>query len=166
LQHEAEAKQFEAEIKTHGNLLYKVCRMYAFNDEDRQDLFQEIVLQCWRSYPTFKGNAKISTWLYRVALNTAIAGLRKKKNEVTKYPGEIITDTIADDTSWIAAEEQLQQMYRAIGKLSEVDKAIVMLYLDDRSYEEMEEILGIKEATLRVKMTRIKDRLRQLAKNE
>jgi RNA polymerase sigma factor (sigma-70 family) len=163
---QAAAKQFEAEIKVHGNLLYKVCRMYAFNEADRQDLFQEMVLQCWRSYPTFKGDAKISTWLYRVALNTAIAGLRKQKNNVTKYPGEIIADSIVDDITWIAEEEQLQQMYGAISKLGEVDRAIVMLYLDDHSYEEMEDILGIREATLRVKMTRIKDRLRQLAKNE
>ena len=78
-QQEAE-RQFEKHIREHELLLHKVCRMYAYTDADRQDLFQEMVIQLWKAYPKFKGDAKLSTWMYRVVINTAITGLRKKKD--------------------------------------------------------------------------------------
>ncbi|WP_242921674.1 RNA polymerase sigma factor [Pontibacter liquoris] len=157
-------KQFEKQISEHKLLLHKVCRIYAYTDADRQDLFQDIVIQLWKAYPKFKGDAKFSTWLYRVAINTAISGLRKKKDFITSYKPSDLPLHLTEDASSQIEEEKSQQLYKAIEQLSQVEKAIVMLYLEDRSYEEMEAILGISQGTLRVKMNRIKDKLRQLTK--
>ena len=138
--------------------------MYAYTDADRQDLFQEMVIQLWKAYPKFKGDAKLSTWMYRVVINTAITGLRKKKTFITSYEPAGLPEHISDDNTGRAEEEQLQQLYKAIEQLNEIEKAIVMLYMEDRSYMEMEDILGISEGNLRVKMNRIKEKLRQLTK--
>jgi RNA polymerase sigma factor (sigma-70 family) len=159
-QREAE-KQFEKHIKEHELLIYKICRVYAYTDADRQDLFQDIVIQLWNAYPKFKGESKLSTWLYKVAINTAITGLRKKKDFIQSYEHTALPTNISDDNS-LHAEERLQEMYKAIEQLNQIEKAIVMLYLEDKSYEEMEEILGINQGNLRVKMNRVKDKLRNL----
>ena len=156
-------KEFERLINENQALIHKVCRMYAYSTVDRQDLFQEIVIHLWKSYPKFNGLAKFSTWLYRVAINTAITGLRKQKDHLISYEPEQLPDHIADEKG--TEEEQLQQLYKAISQLNEIEKAIVMLYMEDRSYDEMEDILGIAQGNLRVKMSRIKDKLRELTKN-
>jgi RNA polymerase sigma-70 factor (ECF subfamily) len=139
--------------------------MYAYTYADRQDLFQEIVIQLWKSYSRFKGDAKFSTWLYRVAINTAITGIRKKKDFITTYEPAEMPIHIADDQSSHEDEERVQELYHAISQLNQIEKAIVMLYIEERTYEEMEDILGITQGNLRVKMNRIKDKLRQLTKN-
>ena len=156
---------FEKLIKENELLVYKVCRIYAYNEADRQDLFQEIVIQLWKAYPRFKGQSKFSTWLYRVAINTAITGLRKEKHFIRSYEPHELPTQIKDTNPNLQQEEQLQQLYRAIELLNDIEKAIVMLYLEDKSYEEMKDILGINEGALRVKMNRIKEKLRQLTKN-
>jgi len=143
-------------------MLYKVCRLYCFTEPDRQDLFQEIVIQLWRSYASFRGEAKFSTWLYRIALNTAISGLRKQQRLISPTdPGQLPTE-LQDIQYPAEKEEQLQLLYAAIEQLSEVEKALTMLYLEDKSYLEMEEILGISQNNLRVKMNRIKEKLRKI----
>jgi len=139
--------------------------MYAYNNTDRQDLFQEIVIQLWKAFPNFKGDAKISTWMYRIAINTAITGLRKTKKLITSYEPHAIPEHAVDEATSLQKEEQVKELYNAIARLNQVEKAIVMLYMEDRSYEDMEEILGINQGNLRVKMNRIKDKLRQLTKN-
>lgn len=151
-------------VSEHRGMLYKVCRLYCFSASDRQDLFQEIVYQLWRSYPSFRGEARISTWLYRIALNTAISGLRKQRRLITSVdPGRLPTEW--HDIQYPAEkEEQLQLLYAAIDKLTEVEKALTMLYLEDKSYQEMEDILGISQNNLRVKMNRIRDKLRKITK--
>lgn len=155
--------EFEKKIQEHELLIRKVCRMYAYTDADRQDLFQEIVIHLWKSYPKFKGLSKFSTWMYRVAINTAITGLRKQKDFITSYEPTALPSDHIDENN--ADEEQWQQLMKAIEKLNEIERAVVMLYMEDRTYEEMEEILGINQGALRVKMSRIKDKLRQLTKN-
>lgn len=156
-------KQFEKYIKENELLIHKVCRIYAYTSADREDLFQEIVIQLWHAYPKFKGEAKFTTWLYRVALNTAITGLRKKKDFIeSREPGQL-PDRISYENE--NSEEELQELYKAIEQLNQVEKAIVMLYMEDRSYEEMEEILGMSQGNLRVKMNRIKEKLRRLTNN-
>jgi RNA polymerase sigma factor (sigma-70 family) len=164
LQKQEAEKQFEQYIKEHESLLYKICRIYAYTDADKQDLFQEIIIQLWKAYPNYKGNAQFSTWLYRVAINTAITGLRQKKNITTSYEPSSLPD-YADNNITSEDEERLKQFYKAIEQLGKIEKAIVMLYMEDRSYAEMEDILGISEGNLRVKMNRIKEKLRQLTKN-
>jgi RNA polymerase sigma-70 factor (ECF subfamily) len=154
--------EFEKHIRDHERLIYKVCRIYAHTAADRQDLFQEIVIHLWKSYPRFAGRSQFGTWLYRVAINTAITGLRKQKDFITSWEPGTLPEHRADENT---DNEQWQQLQFAIAKLNEIEKAVVMLYMEDRSYEEMEEILGISQGALRVKMTRIKEKLRQQTKS-
>ena len=156
--------EFIQQLNQHTAILHKICRLYATGDEDRKDLFQEMVIQLWRSYPAFRGDSKFSTWMYRIALNTAIADLRKQKKKTWLYrdgnSGEEIPDLQYNDNY----EEKLVLLQQAIEQLNDIEKAIVMLFLDDKSYQEMEDILGIRQNNLRVKMNRIKDKLRKLTK--
>lgn len=156
--------EFEKKIHEHRLLIHKVCSIYAYGEADRQDLFQEIVIRLWKAYPSFQGLSQFSTWLYRVAINTAITGLRRQKNFIISYDPATLPSYHAEVTG--PEEEQWQQLMRAIEKLNEIEKAIVMLYMEDRGYEEMEAILGLSQGALRVKMSRIKDKLRQLTKND
>ncbi len=151
-------------VQEHRSLLYKVCRIYCFTETDRQDLFQEMVIQLWKSYPGFRGESKFSTWLYRIALNTAISDLRKQRRRPSTTSTDEIPPSLPEMTWPGEEEQQLQQLYAAINRLSDVEKALVMLYLEDRSYEEMEEIMGINQNNLRVKMNRIRERLRKMTK--
>ncbi len=151
-------------VNANRGMLHKVCRMYGATEPDRQDLFQEIVIQLWRAYPGFRGEAKFSTWLYRIALNTAISDLRKQRRHITPVDPDLLPTELQDIQYSTDKEEQLQQLYTAINRLTEVEKALTMLYLEDKSYLEMEEILGISQNNLRVKMNRIKDKLRKITK--
>jgi len=163
LQKQEAEKQFEQHIKVNELLIYKVCRMYAYTAVDREDLFQEIVIQLWKAYPKFRGESKFSTWLYRVALNTAITGLRKKKDFIESPEPSQLPEGISDENT--DREDELVQLHQAIGQLNQVEKAIVMLYMEDKTYEEMEEIMGMNQGNLRVKMNRVKEKLRQLTKH-
>ena len=142
-------------------MIIKVSRLYTNGVEDERDLFQEIVLQLWRSYDSFKGDSKITTWMYRVALNTAITVFRKK----TKSPQ---TDELQDYHQAAVFEDdnekhgQIALLYKVIKMLPKVERAIVMMYLDDISYREISETLGISEVNARVKMNRLKKNLKNL----
>jgi RNA polymerase sigma factor (sigma-70 family) len=165
LQEPVSPEEFVNRVHEHRAMLHKVCNLYCFSEHDRQDLFQEIIVQLWKSWPRFRGESKFGTWLYRIALNTAISGLRKQKKRFTSVDPESLGGAETPDIPYPAEkEEQLQQLYHAIGQLTEVEKALVMLYLEDKSYEEMEEIMGMNQNNLRVKMNRIKDKLRKLTK--
>ena len=159
--------KFEDCIKENELLIYKVCRIYTRTEEDKQDLFQDIVIQLWHSYSNFRGECKLSTWLYRIAIYTAITKIRKEKNLTVAIDNETLSKiNTPTDESFKEKEERFLQMYEAIDTLNNIDKAIVMLYLENKSYEEMEDILGITQVNLRVKMNRIKEKLRQLTKNK
>ena len=158
-------KQFENHISQNELLISKVCRIYAYTNADRKDLFQEIVIQLWKAYPKFKGEAAFSTWLYRVAINTAITRLRKEKYFITSYEPAALPVAVWDEAEGETAEEQWQQLYAAIEQLNQIEKAIILLYMEDTSYAAMEDILGISQGNLRVKMNRIKEKLRELTNN-
>ena len=152
---------FTALIDEYQALLWRVCRLYCPDATDRQDLYQEIVLQLWRAWPQYRpGAAKISTWLYRVALNVAISNLRRR----SRHPAAQLLDP---DAPYAAPPpdgpdaDNLALLYQAIERLTDVEKAFVLLYLEDRSYEEMADILGITQNHVRVKMHRVQDKLRQ-----
>ncbi|MGA9213424.1 RNA polymerase sigma factor [Kaistella sp.] len=157
----AKEKEFAKLIKDNQGLIIKVSRLYTNTLEDEQDLFQEIVLQLWRSYDSFKGQSKISTWMYRVALNTAITLFRKK----TKSPQ---TDELMDyhHRDFVEDDDEKQQhistLYKVIKMLPTVERAIVTMYLDDLPYRDIAENLGITEVNARVKMNRLKKTLKQL----
>ena len=153
--------EFSQLIKDNQGLIIKVSRLYTNSLEDEEDLFQEIVLQLWRSYDSFKGNSKISTWMYRVALNTAITLFRKK----TKSPqtDELFDyhykDYIEDDNE---KQMQISLLYKVVKMLPNVERAIVTMYLDDLPYRDIAENLGITEVNARVKMNRLKKTLKEL----
>ncbi len=155
----ASEKEFVSLLNQHQKIIYKVCNLYMDSHADREDLFQEITLQAWKAYENFRGDAKFSTWLYRVALNTAITYFRKEKRK----PAIFSTDTVPDQTeeTYDPIEEQVKAMYTAIGNLSKIDKAIVMLYLEDYSYIEIGEMMGITANNVAVKMNRIKIKLKE-----
>ena len=145
-------------LSRNQKLINKVIRIYAFDSEDRRDLFQEIVFQLWRSYRSFRAESKVSTWLYRIALNTAITSLRKKRPEHTELNDKIIANLQSHETP--EKSEQVQQLYSAIKSLGEVDRALVMLFLEDLSYKEIADILGLTVENVGVKLNRIKAKLR------
>jgi RNA polymerase sigma-70 factor (ECF subfamily) len=134
--------------------------MYCNNKEDKEDLFQDIVLQLWRSYPAFKGDSKVSTWMYRIAINNAITRLRKETKR-EKFAG-LDEEAFRVATENDGIDENIAQMYEAIKKLSEVERALTMLYMDDCSYKEIAEILGLSESNVGFKLNKIKAKLRTL----
>lgn len=151
--------EFLKMLDAHRAMVHKVCHLYGHTPTDREDLYQEISFQLWKAWPSFRGESKRGTWLYRIALNTAITGLRKKRDHVV-LAGEHMPEAI-DPGLDREEEERRERMYAAIRTLSEWERAVVMLYLEDRSYEEMEEILGVSQNNLRVRMTRIREKLRK-----
>jgi RNA polymerase sigma factor (sigma-70 family) len=152
-------EEFIAKITAHEAIIYKVCKMYCQQSEDRQDLFQDIVLQLWKAFPKFRNEAKVSTWMYRIALNTAITRLRKETRR--PRPQDIDQDILeipAPDS--LAHEEQFISMMQAIDRLSDVEKAITLLYLEDQSYKEIAQVMGISESNVGYKINRIKNKLK------
>jgi RNA polymerase sigma-70 factor (ECF subfamily) len=158
--------EFELKLKEYKLLIYKVCRIYANDPNNIQELYQDIIIQLWKSYPKFRGESKFSTWLYRIAINTALISLSKPKRSLQYSDVELNNVQVPDEDDIGLKDEQQEQLYLAIQQLNDIEKSIVMLYLEDKSYDEMEDILGISNATLRVKMNRIKEKLRTLTNNK
>lgn len=145
-------------LEKHKGLLFKIVRAYAFNDDDRDDLFQEIIIQVWRSIPGFREESAVTTWLYRIALNTAIKWTQKeRKHRDGRQSLEQMT-LIPLDSS-IQADDRLAWLFEEIARLNEIDRSVTLLLLDGFSYKEMAEITGISESLVGVKINRIKKRL-------
>lgn len=159
---------FKGWLQEHTGLVYKVARAFAPGEVDQQDLVQEILLQMWCSLPRFEGKAKASTWIYRVALNTALAWRRKEtRHRATQTPRIEIEDfpgTEVDSAQRVAREEVVTRLYDAIHQLPKVDAALVLLYLEDLSYREMAEVLGLSESNVGVKLNRARRALAELMK--
>ncbi len=155
-------KIFLEQIEKHKGVIFKISKMYMDNFDDQKDLFQEITFQVWKAYPTFEGKSQFSTWLYRVALNTAIIFLKSEKkrsfiknDEIENF--KIVADDYDDDE-----EKKLARMYSAIQQLNEIDKALIFYYLEDFSGKEIADNMGISEGNARVKLNRAKEKLKQL----
>lgn len=155
-------KEFILVLNRHPGILYKVCRVYCPNEEDRKDLFQEIVLQLWQAFPSFRREANPSTWMYRIALNTAISNFRKKARKPPPTPFSHLPFPISDFADEETRPDEITQLYAAIDHLSTIEKALVMLYLDEKSYEEMAAILGISKSNVGVKLSRVRLKLEKL----
>ena len=154
--------QFVTNLEKHQNIVHKICRMYTNDEESHNDLFQEITIQLWKAYPRFRGDSKFSTWMYRVALNTAITLYRKSKREIRTQDFDDVSFKIRAHEYDDEVEQQLKLMYKAVKELNDIDKALVFLYLEDQSYKEISDTLGITEVNARVKMNRIKKSLKNI----
>ena len=154
--------QFLQLIEQNKGIIYKVSRAYGKNDEDREDLFQEIIIQLWGAFDRYNDRYKISTWIYRIALNVAISFYRKERRRIgSESPLTSSMIEIADNTEDPVLENNIQQLQQFINELSELDKALMILYLESKSYKEVAEILGITETNVATKISRIKAQLRQ-----
>lgn len=153
---------FVAKINKHQGIIHKICFVYANHGIDTEDLYQEVVLQLWKSYASFKGQSKFSTWMYRVALNTVIS--------LTKKPSLFISDsklptTIYDIEKSMDFSEDVKTLYQAISRLKKVEKAIILLWLEEKSYDEIADTIGISAKNVSVKLVRIKNKLAEIIKN-
>lgn len=156
---EADKAYFVEMIYTHMGIIYKICNLYA-DGEDRDDLKQEIIYQLWKSYPSFRGDSKFQSWMYRVALNTAMLGLRAQKIKYTGISEQ--EQKLADDPfEKLDEENRVKQLYIQISKLKDLDKTIIFLYLEQCSYKEIAEITGISTKNVSVRLTRIREKLRE-----
>lgn len=153
---------FLEQVGGHQAIIHKVCRLYCAGEEDRSDLFQEILLQLWRAWPRFRGEAKVSTWMYRIALNTAISDLRKRKRQPETEGLPVAAFIPETEALTLEEQEKSQFLQAAIQQLSPVEKAIVMLYLESHSYEEIAAIIGITRTHVGVKLNRIKAQLKKI----
>lgn len=146
-------------IKEHEAIIYKIASVYTDNNIDLQDLYQEVVIQLWSARKKFRNEARVSTWIYRIALNTAITRLRKEKKQGVKVPidREVLNYT---DTSDPIMEARVKALYKNIEKLSDLDKGIMLLLLEDKSYDEIAEIIGISSSNVGTRLSRIKAKLK------
>ena len=150
---------FVAIIKENEGILYKITRVYTDTTEDQKDLYQEIVYQLWKSFDSFKGNSKISTWMYRIALNTAIAYLNKSKKRVrqVRLDFELLNPIDEKDST---TEERLKILYEMIKQLNVVEKGLILLFLEGKSYEEIANITGFSNSNVGTRLSRIKKKLK------
>lgn len=153
---------FVSLLEENQNIVHKICRLYTNDADAHNDLFQEITIQLWKAYPKFRGDAKFTTWMYRVALNTAITLYRKSKKKIKTQEIDPISFKLKSEEYDDQIEQQLRIMYDAIRELNDIDKALVFLYLEDRDYRDISETLGISEVNARVKMNRIKTKLKTI----
>lgn len=156
-------EEFLLLIEKHQGIMHKVSKFYCDEEECRKDLFQDILIQLWQSFPKFNNQSKFSTWMYRVALNTAIAQFKKEKKNSENPVSEIPVNIIEED-SYSEKENRRELVHKAIGKLNKAEKAIIILYMDDYSYEEIAEITDITISNVGVKINRIKSKLQKTLK--
>ena len=148
-------KEFTELLYQNQGIVHKVCSLYFNNRVDKEDYKQELIIQLWKAFPSFNKQSKFSTWMYRVCLNAAIDILRKEKTQpkLVKIENHVFEATNVHNSE---NNENKEKLYQAINTLSNIDKAIITLYLDEFSYKEIAEIIGISESNTGVKINRIK----------
>ena len=156
---EDDSQYFTQLVREHKSAIYTVCYMFSKDEEEVNDLFQETLINMWKGIDSFREESKISTWIYRVALNTCLLQERKKKREVPKVPLSMNVNFFEDEDAKVA---QVRQLHQRIGKLGLVDRAIVMLWLEGSSYDEIGAVMGISAQNVGVKLYRIKEQLKKM----
>jgi len=154
-------KEFILKIQHHQGILHKICFVYAKNKSDKEDLYQEMILQLWKSYPSFKGQAEFSTWMYRVALNTAITFTKKASIFINRKAPRSESYDLEKAMDF---SEDIRILYKAISQLNKIEKAIILLWLEEKSYTEIAETVGISVKNVSVKLVRIKAKLAEMIK--
>ncbi|MFY0626914.1 MAG: sigma-70 family RNA polymerase sigma factor [Reichenbachiella sp.] len=151
---------YKVSILPYAAIIIKICRAYTDNQEDYEDYYQEVCLQIWKSKDNFKEKSQWSTWIYRISLNvclTLLKGKKKNKEEATEQ-----LPNISEEVDPVFSDESLNQLYASIRKLSEIDRAVILLYLEEKSYQEIGEIIGTNQNNIGVRIKRIKERLKKL----
>ena len=155
-------KDFLEKMEKHKGVIFKISKMYMDNFDDQKDLFQEITFQVWKAYPSFEGRSEFSTWLYRIALNTAIVFLKSEKKRSFIQNDEVENFKINQEDYSDVEERNLKKMYEAINRLNAIDKALIFYYLENYSGKQIAQQLGITEVNARVKLNRAKEKLKEL----
>ena len=152
---------YSSSILPYAAIIIKICRAYTNTPEDFEDYYQEVCLQIWKSKDNFKEQSEWSTWVYRLSLNVSMTLLKKKKNSHQYFASDSLPDEVMED-SHVFTDESLNQLYSAIRKLSEVDRGVILLYLEEKSYQEIADIIGTNPNNIGVRIKRIKERLKKL----
>lgn len=152
--------QFLEMIRQNEGIIFKVTSFYADKEHPVGDLYQEVVLNLWKAYPSFRGESKYSTWIYRIALNTCISFYRRNKKNV------VYVDISMDIPEPVDNKEEIQELYRLINRLGKIERALVLLYLDDKSYKEIADITGLTVTNVATKLSRIKEKLKQMSNQQ
>lgn len=154
-------KPFIALVTEYQRVIYKVCYMYATDEYTLEELYQETVINLWKAFPQFKEHSKVSTWVYRIAMNSCISYFRKSSVRPTTIPITFhMETTLADDSE---QSGYLRELYRMISQLGKLDRALILLWLEDKSYQEIADIIGITKANVAVKINRIKEKLKKMS---
>lgn len=152
---------YRVSIVPYAGIIIKMCRAYTNSQEDFEDYYQEVCLQIWRSRENFRGNSEWSTWVYRLSLNVCLTLLKKKKRNGQHFASDVLPDAETEETGAFS-NESLNELYAAIKRLSEIDRGIILLYLEEKSYQEIAEIIGTNPNNIGVRINRIKERLKKL----
>ena len=161
-----EHNEFLSIIREHQKLIYKICYCYCPNPDNRKDLQQEILIQLWGALDKYDGHVKMSTWIYRIALNTAISFYRSDfKHTASKVAIDTEVIALPDADNTLENDHNIQMLYKFINQLAPLDKALILLYMDDHKYLDIAQILGITESNVGTKINRIKKNLREQFNN-
>jgi len=152
---------YKTSILPFAGIIIKLCRAYTNSQEDFEDYYQEVCLQIWRSKDNFREESQWSTWVYRISLNVCLTLLKKNKKNVQHFVSDSITVEETED-NYAFSDESLNLLYDAIRKLSEIDRAVIMLYLEEKSQKEIAEIIGTNPNNIGVRVKRIKNRLKKI----
>ena len=153
-------KEFNELVKEHKKTIFTVCYFYSKDTDEVNVFFQEILINLWLGYKNFRGDSNIKTWIYRVSLNTCTDQMRKKKRRISTIPLSIDVDLYNDDSD---KSHQIQQLHERISKLNVFDKAIILLWLENMSYSEIADIMGITVANVTTRLFRIKEQLKRMS---
>ena len=155
-------KAFIELVQQNERLIYKVCSFYVSDEFPMTDLYQEVIFNLWRSFPKFRNESSLSTWMYRVALNTCISGIRKELKRPKHIPIAGLEEYLVEPESM---EENIREMYKLIHQLKTLERAIILLYLEEKSYQEIADIMGLTINNVAIKLKRIKEKLKKMSEN-
>ena len=156
-------KEFVKLIQQNERLIYKVCSVYASEALPLADLFQDVIYNLWKASPKFRNECSISTWIYRIALNTCISNMRKEVRRPVRVPINKLSEQLPEPESF---EENIKEIYHIIRQLRTLERAIILLYLDEKSYQEISDITGLTVNNVAIRINRIKEKLRTIYKNQ
>ena len=151
-------QEFSRMVREHKSTIYTVCYMFSNDEEEVSDLFQETLINLWKGYESFRHESKLSTWIYRVAMNTCISADRKKRKQGTKVPLSMDINLYNDEDH---ETKQVRQLHERIQRLDLIDRALVMMWLEGMNYDEIADVIGISVKNVGVKLVRIKEKLKQ-----